>query len=202
MEFTTWISLALVCLMGALTPGPSLAVVLKHTVSGGRINGVVASVAHGLGIAIYATLTVIGLAIVIKETPWLFSLIKYAGVIMLLWLAYKALVSKSPVAKFDEQGTKVTIGQSFLHGFMIALLNPKLAIFFLALFGQFVDEQASWQQNVIMVSTVVSIDTLWYCLIVIVLSQSTLLAKLRDNAHIVEKVTGVGLLAVAARVAL
>jgi threonine/homoserine/homoserine lactone efflux protein len=188
--------------MGALTPGPSLAVVLKHTVSGGRINGVVASVAHGLGIAIYATLTVIGLAIVIKETPWLFSLIKYAGVIMLLWLAYKALVSKSPVAKFDEQGTKVTIGQSFLHGFMIALLNPKLAIFFLALFGQFVDEQASWQQNVIMVSTVVSIDTLWYCLIVIVLSQSTLLAKLRDNAHIVEKVTGVGLLAVAARVAL
>ena len=80
--------------------------------------------------------------------------------------------------------------------------NLTLNQFFLALFGQFVDEQASWQQNVIMVSTVVSFDTLWYCLIVIVLSQSTLLAKLRDNAHIVEKVTGVGLLAVAARVAL
>ena len=185
-----------------MTPGPSLAVVLKHTVSGGRINGVVAAIAHGIGIAMYATLTVLGLAIIIQETPWLFNLIKYAGVIMLLWLAYKALMSKSATAMFDQQAATVTVRQSFLHGFMIAFLNPKLAIFFLALFGQFVDAQASWQQNVIMVSTVVSFDTLWYCLIAIVLSQSTLLAKLRNNVHIIEKVTGVALLAVAARVAL
>jgi len=202
MEFTAWVSLTLVCIMGAMTPGPSLAVVLKHTVSGGRTNGVVASLAHGLGIALYATLTVVGLAIVIQETPWLFSLIKYAGVIMLLWLAFKALTSKPATTKLDQRGPSVTLKQSFLHGFMIAFLNPKLAIFFLALFGQFVDEQAGWQQSVIMVGTVVSVDTLWYCLLVIALSQSTLLEKLRDNAHIIDKVTGVGLLAVAARVAL
>jgi threonine/homoserine/homoserine lactone efflux protein len=202
MEFTAWVSLALICIMGAITPGPSLVVILKHTVSGGRINGVAASIAHGLGIALYATLTVVGLALVIKETPWIFNLIKYAGVIMLLWLAYKALTSKSQVAKFDQQGAAVTVRQSFLHGFMIAFLNPKLAIFFLALFGQFVDAQASWQQNVVMVSTVAGIDTLWYCLIAIVLSQSIMLDKLRDNVHIVEKATGIGLLAIAARVAL
>ncbi|MFT5879770.1 MAG: threonine/homoserine/homoserine lactone efflux protein [Moritella sp.] len=96
-------------------------------------------------------------------------------------------MSKSHVAKFDQQDATVAVGQSFLHGFMIAFLNPKLAIFFLALFGQFVDAQASWQQNVIMVSTVAGIDTLWYCLIAIVLSQSILLDKLRENVHIVEK---------------
>jgi len=202
MEFTAWASLAFICMMGAMTPGPSLAVVLKHTVSGGRMNGVVASLAHGLGIALYATLTVIGLAIIIKETPWLFNVIKYAGVIMLLWLAYKSLTSKAAVTKLDEQGPAVTLKQSFLHGFFIAFFNPKLTIFFLALFGQFVDEQAGWQHSAIMVATVVSTDTLWYCLIVIVLSQSNLLVKLKANAHIVDKVTGIGLLAVAARVAL
>jgi len=201
MELSAWLSLALICLLGAMTPGASLAVVLKHTLSGGRLNGVVTSIAHGLGVAMYATLTVAGLAILIKETPWLFNFIKYAGIVMLLWLAYQALRSKPSQAKLDQHTEAVTLGQSFLHGFMIAFLNPKLAIFFLALFGQFVDAQASLGQNVIMVSTVAGIDTLWYCLIAVVLSHSALLDKLRNNVHIIDKVSGIALLAVAARIA-
>ncbi len=201
MELTAWLSLASICLMGAMSPGPSLIVVLKHTVSGGRINGVLTGLAHGIGVAMYAILTVIGLAIIIESTPWLFNLIKYAGVILLVWLAYKALTSKSSLAKIIHQGTKVTMRESFWEGLMIAFLNPKLAVFFLALFSQFVEAQASWQQNVIMVGTVSGIDTLWYCLVAIVLSHSVILTKLRDNAHIVEKTTGIALLAVAARIA-
>jgi threonine/homoserine/homoserine lactone efflux protein len=83
---------------------------------------------------------------------------------------------------------------------MIAFLNPKLAIFFLALFSQFVDAQEGWQQNVVMVSTVAGIDTLWYCLVSLLLSHSTILNKLRNNLPIIEKLTGVALLAVAVRV--
>jgi len=202
MEFTAWLSLALICMMGAMTPGPSLAVVLKHTISGGRVNGVAASIAHGIGVGVYATLTVVGLAIVIQQTPWLFNVIKYAGVAMLLRLAYKALTSKPALGNMAKQQAVVTLKDSIVQGFMIAFLNPKLAIFFLALFGQFVEADASWLQNLIMVGTVFSIDTLWYCLIAIVLSQSTMLDKLRNNVHKIDKVTGVVLLAVAARVAM
>lgn len=201
MEFTAWLSLASICLMGAMSPGPSFIVVLKHTLAGGRINGVLTSIAHGIGVAMYATLTVIGLAIIIESTPWLFNLIKYAGVILLVWLAFKALTSKTSFAKTIEQKKEVTMRESFWEGLMIAFLNPKLAVFFLALFSQLVDGQASWQQNVIMVGTVSGIDTLWYCLIAIILSQSIILTKLKNNIHIVEKVTGIALLAVAARIA-
>ncbi|QUM90445.1 LysE family translocator [Moritella sp. 36] len=202
MELTAWMSLALICMMGAMTPGPSLAVVLKHTISGGRVNGVAASIAHGVGVGVYATLTVVGLAIVIQQTPWLFNVIKYAGVAMLLRLAYKALTSKPALDDVEQQEEAVTLKESIVQGFMIAFLNPKLAIFFLALFGQFVEADAGWLQNLIMVGTVFSIDTLWYCIIAIVLSQSSLLAKLKNNVHKIDKVTGVVLLAVAARVAI
>ena len=202
MELTAWISLVLICVMGAMTPGPSLAVVLKHTVSGGRVNGVAASIAHGVGVGVYATLTVLGLAIVIQQTPWLFNVIKYAGVAMLLRLAYKALTSKPALDDVDQQQEVVTLKDSIVQGFMVAFLNPKLAIFFLALFGQFVEADAGWLQNLIMVTTVFSIDTLWYCIIAVVLSQSSLLAKLKNNVHKIDKVTGVVLLAVAARVAM
>ena len=79
-------------------------------------------------------------------------------------------------------------------------MNPKLAIFFLALFSQFADDTAIWQQNIIMVATVTGIDTLWYCLVALVLSHSIMLEKLRTNVHIIEKLSGIVLLAVACRV--
>lgn len=85
---------------------------------------------------------------------------------------------------------------------MISFLNPKLAIFFLALFSQFVDDAAGWQQSVIMVATVTGIDTLWYCLVALILSHSVMLEKLRQNMNIIEKCSGVVLLAVALRVVL
>ncbi len=202
MELTAWLSLASICILGAMTPGPSLAVVLKHTISGGRINGMIASIAHGLGVSLYAALTVLGMAVIIQETPWLFNIIKYAGVAFLLWLAFKALTAKSALADLQVQNSEASWQKSAYEGFNIAFLNPKLALFFLALFSQFIQVDASSQQKILMVATVGGIDTLWYCIIAVVLSQSSVLVKLRANTHIVDKITGVALIGVAMRVML
>ncbi|WDE04170.1 LysE family translocator [Thalassomonas viridans] len=202
MELTAWLSLAAICLMGAMSPGPSLAMVLKHTVSGGRVNGVITALTHGAGVALYAVFTVMGLALIIKQTPWLFELIRYAGAAYLVWQAFKALTANSASAKLDYQQTRVTKTQSANEGFMIAFLNPKLAIFFLALFSQFIDVNANLVQKTIMVATVGGIDALWYVLIALILSQSALLTKLKNNVNIVEKITGVAFLLVAARIVL
>ena len=202
MELTAWVSLASICLMGAMTPGPSLAVVLKHTISGGRSHGLMTAMAHAIGMALYATLSIVGLAVLIQQSPVLFDLIRYVSVAFLLYLAYKALTSNSALAKLDEQTNTVTMKQSFIEGVMITFVNPKLAIFFVALFSQFIQPDAGWIQNVVMVSTAAGIDSLWYCFIAVVLSQSSMLSKLRNNSHIIEKITGVALILVAARVVL
>ncbi len=200
MELSAWFSLATICLLGAITPGPSLAIVLKHTISNGRAHGVATGIAHGLGVALYAVLTVLGMAILIKETPWLFNIIKYAGALFLLWLAFKAFTAKSSLGKIEQKAEKTSIKQSAVEGFLIAFLNPKLAIFFLALFSQFITPTDTVDHKVIMVLTVGGIDALWYTLIALVLSHSTLIDKLRDNINLVEKATGVALLGVTARV--
>lgn len=200
MELAAWLSLASICVLGAMTPGPSLMIVLKHTMSGGRLNGFIVSIAHGAGIALYAVLTILGMALIIKETPWLFNIIKYAGAAFLLWLAFKALTSKSSLSSLKQETSSVTLKQSAFEGFMIAFLNPKIAMFFIALFSQFIDAEAGIEQKIIMVSTVGGIDTLWYCLIALVLSKSSVLEKLRNNVHIIDKITGIALLGVTARV--
>mgnify|MGYP005988896679 FL=1 len=199
MDLLHWLSLASICLLGAMTPGPSLAVVLKHTISGSRKNGVYTSVFHGLGVGVYAVLTVLGMAIIIKETPWLFNLIRYSGIAFLLWLSFKALTSSATSSEQVSNINKPTLQKSAYEGFMIAFLNPKLAIFFIALFSQFINEGSLWQEKVIMVITVGGFDTIWYCLIALVFSQSNMIDKLKRNSNIIEKTTGVALLLLATK---
>ncbi|BBI63410.1 hypothetical protein HSBAA_47160 [Vreelandella sulfidaeris] len=91
MPLTLWLSLAAICAMGAMSPGPSLALVLRHTLGGGRFNGVTAAIFHTLGVGFYALLTVWGLGALIAGFPLLFQLITWSGAAYLAWLGVKAL---------------------------------------------------------------------------------------------------------------
>ena len=94
MELTSWLALAAICVMGAISPGPSLALIIRNTVQGGQGHGVATALGHGLGVGIYALITALGLAILITQTPLLFDLIRYGGAAFLAWLGIKALLAR------------------------------------------------------------------------------------------------------------
>ena len=73
MSLATWLAVVSICALGAMSPGPSLAVVLRHTLAGGRRHGVVAALTHGLGIGLYALACISGLAFLIITSPTLFQ---------------------------------------------------------------------------------------------------------------------------------
>jgi len=187
--------------MGALSPGPSLALVIKNTLAGGTAQGYATAISHGLGVALYAAITATGIALIIVQSPLIFSIIQYAGAAFLLYLGIKSLLSKKDNKVFSEDNTaNKSQVNGWRDGFLIAFLNPKLAIFFLALFSQFLGEEASSEQKMIMTATVGSIDALWYCLVTFTLSRGNIIGKLRENSHIVDKVTGSFLILLAARI--
>ncbi len=68
MDLTTWLAVVTICTLGAMSPGPSLAVVLRHTIQHGRASGSVAALAHGLGIGLYALACISGLAFVLTTS--------------------------------------------------------------------------------------------------------------------------------------
>lgn len=201
MELHLWLSFVVICIMGALSPGPSLALVIKNTLAGGTSQGYATAISHGLGVALYAAITATGIAMIIVKSPVLFNIIQYAGAAFLLYLGIKSLLSKQQNQVFsqEEVANKSQVN-GWRDGFLIAFLNPKLAIFFLALFSQFLGAEATSQQKLIMTATVGSIDALWYCLITFTLSRGNIISKLRANSHIVDKVTGSFLILLAARV--
>ncbi len=166
MALSLWLSLALVCMMGAMSPGPSLAVVLKHSLSGGMKNGMLAALSHGFGVGLYAVASLLGLGALMLQFPTVYQFLVYLGAAYLAYLGLKILFSKPNDSELNIQQSDMSSSKALQDGFAIAFLNPKLAIFFLALFSQFIDpENLTLNIGVIMCLTVFVIDTGWYLLV-------------------------------------
>lgn len=200
MTVSVWLSLFTICLLGAMSPGPSLAIVVKHSLAGGRLNGVATAWAHATGIAIYAFVTLVGLAALLHEYPTLFTVISYLGAVYLAYLGFLALRSKGGVAAKLESGERVSVLQSAKEGFLISVTSPKIMIFFTALFSQFVGVGAELSSRVIVVATPYFVDGLWYTFLAFMLSSPALLDKLKSKAVIIDRLSGIVLIALALRV--
>jgi len=200
MEFTNWLTLATVLLFGAMSPGPSLGVVVESTARSGVGHGVVTAMAHGLGVGCYALLATLGLVVLISGSPLLFQLLQLAGAAFLLYLAYQALVNAGSEAPAAELPVR-TYWQSVSGGFFTAFLNPKIALVFLALFSQFVTPETSLAVKWLMALTAMLVDALWYCVVVLLVGYSGVLARFEGRGHWAQRVFGVLLIVIALRVA-
>ena len=201
MEFSSWLALVTICVVGAISPGPSLAVVMRNTMRGGQYHGVLTALGHGAGVGLYALMTALGLALLIANNPLLFDVIRYGGAAFLAWLGIKALLAKpDPQGEGAENAHHVAGRQGAFEGFMVAFLNPQLAIFFVALFSQFVHANTDWQQSGIMMLTAGGIDALWYVLVALLLSRGPVLAWLKAKSIWLDRLSGMVLLALALKV--
>ncbi|WP_299694769.1 LysE family translocator [uncultured Vibrio sp.] len=200
MTITIWFSLLAVCLLGAMSPGPSLAMIAKHSLAGGRVNGLVAAWSHSIGIGIYAFASIVGLAVVLEQSPMLFKGISLAGAVYLFYLGMNALRSKGGVAAKLEAGEKMSYMQSAREAFLVSILSPKIALFFIALFSQFIALGNELANQVIIVSTPVIVDGLWYTFITIVLSSPLIVDRIRSKAQLIDRLSGVVLILLAIRV--
>jgi len=199
MTLTSWLSLVAICILGALSPGPSLAVVLKQSMNNDASHGMVAGVSHALGVALWALLTIFGLGVLVSESPLTFSILTYAGAAYLAWMGIQALRAGRSHIKPLTNGRSAYLDAA-RDGLMISLLNPKLAIFFLALFSQFISTDHTPADQLVMVSTVALIDAGWYVLVALVLSRMGLLEVLARHSQRINQVTGVIFIALAVRV--
>ena len=199
MTLTTWFSLVAICCLGAMSPGQSLAVVLRHTISNGRAHGMATAVSHAAGVALWALLTVWGLAILVVEWPLIYKLLTYAGAMYLMWMGIKALRSKG-TGPLQVEPIIAPMSEAARDGLMVSLLNPKLAFFFIALFSQFVSAELVMADKLIMTGTAAVIDAVWYIIVALALSQSKVLEKLQSKSATIDKISGVILLGLGLRV--
>lgn len=205
MILSAWLSLLGVCLLGAMSPGPSLAVILRSALAGGRNTGLAAAIAHGLAVGCYALFTVGGLSLLITRSPQTFFLLQLAGAGWLIYLGASALLARdatSHAASGAAAAPQTRPAQGAINGFLIAFLNPKLALFMLALFSQFLPDEPNRVTYALLVTTISVTDALWYCLVVILVSRPAWMALLQRQARRVDQLLGAVLVTLGAVVIL
>ncbi len=173
MDSGFWLSVTLACLLGAMSPGPSLAVIVNLSLSQGRIVGLIAAVSHGLMIGLFAFATAFGLVVIVERNPLIFNTVQIAGCVFLIWMAVKLLfttANREIVSVVTAQSSKWLAARD---GLLIALVNPKIIIFFSALFSQFVDASSQLWEKTLLALIAGTVDMLWYMLMAVVISNSS-----------------------------
>ena len=188
MTFFLWSQFAVVCLLGAMSPGPSLALIIRNSINFNRMSGIIAAIAHGLGICVYATVTVIILEFILKNSETIFFIIKICGSLFLIILGLIFIFKKDNVNQIE---TYQIHSNSFAQGFIIAIINPKILIWFTAIYSQFIDINANLLDKTILVLTPSIIDAIWYSLVAILVTEYGLKEILNKRKFIIQKIIGV-----------
>ena len=193
MSPEAWLALAVVFILGAISPGPSLAVVLSNTISGGRSQGVATGIGHGVGFGIYAFLAALGLATALSLHDGAQLALNWGGVAILLWLGTRFIQNswkgpKTYDASNEEIGSDFT---GFVQGFMIALFNPKILAWMLALYAPFIEADVSIGTLLGMGALGMVIDGSWYVTVATILSSGDKIESLRSIAHLIDGCMGI-----------
>ena len=188
MDVQAIIILALVCASGAISPGPSLAVVIRNTITGGRAQGIMTGLGHGIGLTIYAFIAVMGLSSMLIGNQTLFVSVQIAGSFWLIWIGCNMILSSS------KESSKKNVDRrkrGFVEGFMISFLNPKILIFFVAVFSQFIHNELTNIDRTIIVMVAGVIDTFWYVFVAMLLAGSNFIDKIKKYSVWIDRFTGV-----------
>jgi threonine/homoserine/homoserine lactone efflux protein len=129
----------LACLLLAITPGPNLLYLVSRTLCQGRRAGIVSLAGTSLGFVFHVVAAALGLSAIFLTVPLLYDAMRYVGVAYLLWLAWDALRPGGGDLFSPRTLAPAAPGRLFRMGVLTSVLNPKVAMFYLALFPQFID---------------------------------------------------------------
>ncbi|MBG6129382.1 RhtB (resistance to homoserine/threonine) family protein [Aquimarina sp. EL_43] len=179
-----------------LTPGADTIYILGRSISQGKKSGVISALGISSGALLHCIFAALGLSILLAKSATAFSIVKYAGAAYLMYLGIKSLLTKSTAIAevIKEKETAKNYKKVYISGVLTNLLNPKVALFFLAFLPQFInpDYAKSAIPFLILGLTFVTTGTIW-CMILAFFS-AKFANKIRENSKVkfwMDKTTGV-----------
>ena len=188
MTLITFGQVFIVCLLGAMSPGPSMAVVIHNAIFKGRYNGILTSIGHGAGIAIYATFAVLSIGLIIETNIIIFYSLKILSIIFLIFIGMKLILNKEKLNLEKKDVKEKSI--SFLQGFSISILNPKILVWFIAIYSQFMSMNNELIFNIYLVLIAGIVDAFWYIFLTLAVTTASALAFFQTKILLIKKIQG------------
>ena len=186
-----WLQFAAICIVGAMSPGPSMALIIRNSIKFGRVSGLLSSIGHAIGIGIYAAISIAGLQLILISNIIIFNAIQLCGSIFLLILGILFLKNSGEILSIEDDQKSLN---SFFQGFAISILNPKILIWFAAIFSQFIEVSSTSLTKFMMVFIASSIDGIWYVILTIIVTSFGLKKFIENNTKNIQNISGLVLI--------
>jgi threonine/homoserine/homoserine lactone efflux protein len=188
-----------IAVLVTITPGAATAMVVRSAMRGGWRAGVATIAGNSIGVVAWALLSIAGISALVAASEIAFLALKLIGACVLVWLGIQSLRR----ARAGELPPPPPRGRAFRDGLVTSLANPKLAVFFVALFPQFVgDHGAVLPTTLAMAAMIVCFDFIWYTALAVLASRAKAGFMRSRAGRWLERVTGSVLIALGLRVAL
>jgi len=179
-----------------LTPGAATALVVRNAVRGGRRHAFLTTSGNSLGVLAWGCFAAVGIAAVVATSAEVFDVVKLAGAVALIIIGLRSIRSK-------HEAPETVSGRGALRtGLLTSLANPKLAVFFVALFPQFIPRGAAVLPCALaMVGVIVALDLVWYSLLAFLVARAKHAFVAGGWGRRVERLTGAVLIGLGIRLA-
>ncbi|GEQ85001.1 lysine transporter LysE [Patiriisocius marinistellae] len=180
-----FITFAITALFFIMTPGMDTIFILNKSIGQGRKSGINAAIGLNVGVLTHTFFSALGLTVIIAKSAIAFTLVKYIGAAFIVYLGVMKLVNTSGLLEVnDENNLKKTAKNDFWSGFFTNSLNPKVALFFLALFPKFITHSKLEDPIpfILLGITYALIGVIWY--LILTLFASTFSEKIKSNPNV------------------
>ena len=193
MHTTPFITVAIVGALAVISPGPDFVLVVRNSLLYSRRAGFHTTAGIVLGNLWWVAASITGISCVIAKSPAIFSTLKLAGALYLVYLGCKALTAKADTKTMHSatgKTTVITAADAFKMGLFTNLSNPKAALFFISFFSAFITPGTSVLTRYFYGTEIVLIALLWFALLAALLSLTGVRTVFTRASTLLERCTG------------
>ncbi len=201
IDYSVWATIAIMHFVAVISPGPDFAIVLKQSLQKGLSSALWTSAGIGAGILLHVAYSILGVSIVIRTTPWLYTSLLYAAAIYFVYIGVSGLRSKPSLQSDDILQTpliqKSKWYKAFGLGFLTNGLNPKATLFFLALFTAAIPQDTSLSTQIFYGVYLALSTTIWFCFLSYISSRAKIRHAYQSHGYYFDRFMGVVLIGMA-----
>ncbi|MDD1014438.1 LysE family translocator [Pseudomonas rubra] len=188
------IAVALFTVLAVISPGADFAMVTRSSYAFGRRAGLAAALGIALGVQVHVLYTVLGIAVIISQSPALFLAMKVLGAGYLIYLGYKSLTNTARISLEGANASQLGVLAALRSGFLTNALNPKTMLFVVSAYTQVVQPGSSLAINFGYGAFMSVAHWLWFSLVAVFFSSAGLRRAMLERQRLVDRVIGVALI--------
>ena len=187
---TELIAVITITLLAIISPGPDFAMVTRNSLMLSRRAGVLTALGIGLGVMVHVTYTLVGVGLLIQQSPWVFSTIKLVGAVYLMYLGVKMLRAKPGGGSAESLVAPLSDLAALRTGFLTNALNPKTTLFIVSLFMQVVRPDTPLAVQIGYGGFIAVAHMAWFALVALCFSAGAVQGRLLAVRHWIDRVFG------------